>query len=158
MASDRALDRIDRRILRALQAEGRISNAALAPRVGLSESACLARVRRLEETGVIQGYHARLDPFKVDVGLVLLVEVTLQGRHGDERALFEETIAHIPQIVEASHVSGDTDYVLKLVVRAMPEWNVLQERLAREVGLSRITTHVVMSKPKIFEGFPIAEG
>ena len=63
MTTDRTLDRIDRRILRALQAEGRLRNAALAQRVGLSESACLARVRNLEKAGVIQGYHARLDPF-----------------------------------------------------------------------------------------------
>ncbi len=107
---------------------------------------------------MIQGYHARLDPFKVDIGLVLLVEVTLEGRHGKERELFERAIRAIPEIIEASHVSGDTDYVLKLFVRAMPEWNALKEQLTREVGLSRVTTHVVMGKPKIFEGYPIAEG
>jgi DNA-binding Lrp family transcriptional regulator len=158
MTAESSLDRIDRRILRTLQAEGRITNAALAQRVGLSESACLARVRRLERADVIQGYHARLDPFKVDIGLVLLVEVALEGRQRDERQRFEMAIRDIPQIVEASHVSGDTDYVLKVVVRTMPEWNDLKDRLAGEVGLGRITTHVVMGKPKVFEGYPVADG
>jgi Lrp/AsnC family leucine-responsive transcriptional regulator len=156
MTTDRTLDRIDRRILRELQAEGRLRNATLARRVGLSESACLTRVRHLEDAGVIQGYHARLDPFRVDIGLVLLVEVTLEGRHRKEREEFERTIGELPEIVEASHVSGDTDYVLKVVVRAMPEWNALKERLVRDVGLSRITTHVVMNKPKVFRGYPVA--
>jgi DNA-binding Lrp family transcriptional regulator len=158
MAAETSLDRIDRRILRTLQAEGRITNAALAQRVGLSESACLARVRRLERADVIQGYHARLDPFKVDIGLVLLVEVALEGRQRDERQRFERAIRDFPQIVEASHVSGDTDYVLKVVVRTMPEWNDLKDRLSGEVGLGRITTHVVMGKPKVFEGYPVADG
>lgn len=156
MAADRTLDRIDRRILRELQAEGRLPNAALAQRVGLSESACLARVRSLERAGVIEGYHARLDPFRVDIGLVLLVEVTLEGRHREERQNFERIINDLPEIVEASHVSGDTDYVLKVVVRGMSEWTALKERLTRDVGLARITTHVVMDKPKVFQGYPIA--
>ncbi|RYE64719.1 MAG: Lrp/AsnC family transcriptional regulator [Oxalobacteraceae bacterium] len=157
MSVEHSLDRIDRRILRVLQAEGRIPNASLAERVALSQSACLARVRRLEQTGVIQGYHARLDPFRIEVGLVLIVEVTLEGRHREERQRFEEAILGIPQIVEASHVSGDTDYVLKIVVGAMSEWNELKDRLTDEIGVSRVTTHVIMDKPKVFEGYPIRE-
>ncbi|RYE04492.1 MAG: Lrp/AsnC family transcriptional regulator [Sphingomonadales bacterium] len=155
MTTEPSLDRIDRKILRTLQAEGRIPNAALAERVALSQSACLARVRRLEQAGVIQGYHARLDPFRIEVGLVLIVEVKLEGRQRDERQRFEEAILAMPQVVEASHVSGDTDYVLKIVVGAMPEWNELKDRLTAEIGVSRITTHVIMDKPKIFEGYPI---
>ncbi len=158
MAVETPLDRIDRRILRVLQAEGRISNAALSQRVVLSESACLARIRRLERSGVIQGYHARLDPFSIDIGLVLLVEVVLEGRRRDERERFETAIRTLPEVVEASHVSGDTDYVLKVVVRTMAEWNGLKDTLASEFGLARITTHVVMGKPKVFEGYPVSEG
>ena len=71
MAADYVLDRIDRRILAALQADGRLTNHALSEQVSLSPSACLARVRRLERSGVIRGYHARVDPFSLDVGLVL---------------------------------------------------------------------------------------
>jgi DNA-binding Lrp family transcriptional regulator len=79
MGATPALDRIDRRILAALQADGRITNQALSEQVFLSPSACLARVRRLEMAGIIQGYHARLDPFSVDVGLVLFAEVTMSA-------------------------------------------------------------------------------
>ena len=81
MAADPSLDRIDRKILANLQAEGRLTNQALAERVALSPSACLARVKRLEQAGIIQGYHARLDPFRIDVGVVLFAEVTLKA-HG----------------------------------------------------------------------------
>ena len=158
MKADYQFDRIDRKILRILQAEGRLTNQALASRIGLSPSACLARVRHLERTGAIQGYHARLDPFRLGIGLVLFVEVTLEGLHPDEPARFEAAIEAFPQIVEASHVSGDVDYVLKVVVADMPEWTRLKEAfVAGNMGVRRITTHVLMSKPKIFVGYPVPD-
>jgi DNA-binding Lrp family transcriptional regulator len=79
MTAGPKLDRIDRKILAALQEDARLTNQALSERVALSPSACLARVRRLEQLGVIQGYHARLDPFALDIGLVLYVDITLDG-------------------------------------------------------------------------------
>jgi len=158
MAARISLDRIDRKILRILQADARITNQALAADVGLSSSACLARVRRLEQTGVIQGYHARLDPFRVDVGLVLFVEVALEGRARDEEARFEAAIETFPQIVEASHVGGDVDYILKIVVSDMSEWARLRESfLAGNMGIGSITTHVLIKKPRIFTGYPVRE-
>ena len=158
MAADYRLDRIDRRILKILQAEGRLTNQALASRVPLSPSACLARVRHLERIGVIQGYHARLDPFSLDIGLVLFVEVTLEGHRPDEQARFEAAIEALPQVVEASHVSGDVDYLLKIVVSDMTEWTRLREQFVGDnLGVDRITTHVLMRKPKIFVGYPIPD-
>ena len=130
--AEAALDRIDRKILRILQAEGRLTNQALAERVALSPSACLARIRHLERTGVIQGYHARIDPFALGVGLVLYVEV--------------------------SDVSGDVDYILKIVVGNMAEWNRLREQLTGgDLGVERVTTHVLMRKPKMFVGYPVPD-
>lgn len=156
MTAGFALDRIDRRILSNLQAEGRLTNQALAEKVALSPSACLARVRRLEEAGFIQGYHARLDPFRLEVGLVLFAEVTLKGHGPDELARFDAAIAAMPQVVEASHVSGAYDYLLKVVVADMGEWTRIGERLtAAEAGAERINTHVLMRKPKIFVGYPV---
>src|SRR5688500_5520326 len=111
MSAAFSLNRIDRRILAQLQAEGRLTNQALADRVALSPSACLARVRRLEQAGIIQGYHARLDPFRIDVGLVLFAEVTLKGHGPEELAQFDAAIEAMPQVVEASHVSGEYDYL-----------------------------------------------
>ena len=159
MSAAPSLDRIDRKILVQLQAEGRLTNQALAERVALSPSACLARVRRLEEAGVIQGYHARLDPFAVDIGLVLFAEVTLKGHSAAELARFEAAIAAVPQIVEASHVSGAYDYLLKVVVADLPEWTRIGEQLTDSAaGADRIVTHVLLSKAKIFVGYPVPAG
>lgn len=156
MSADITLDRIDRRILANLQAEGRLTNQALADRVALSPSACLARVRRLEQAGVIQGYHARLDPFRLDIGLVLFAEITLRRHDPDALAAFEAAVNALPQIVEASHVSGAYDYLLKVVVADMGQWTEIRERLADpEVGADRINTHVLMGKPKLFLGYPV---
>jgi DNA-binding Lrp family transcriptional regulator len=150
------LDRIDRRILTALQEDARLTNQALSERVALSPSACLARVRRLERSGVIQGYHARLDPFTVDVGLVLYAEVALDGHAPAELARFEEAIVALPQVVEASHVTGTFDYILKVVVADMAEWTRIAEELASaDLGVERINSHVMMRKPKFFVGYPI---
>jgi len=158
MDAEAALDRIDLNILRVLQEDGRITNQALAERVALSPSACLARVRRLERAGVIQGYHARLDPFAIGVGLILFVEISLQGSRADETARFEAAMAALPQVVELSDVSGDVDYIVKIVVGSMAEWNRLREQLAAgDLGIDRITTHVLMRKPKIFVGYPVAK-
>ncbi|HEX2803432.1 MAG TPA: Lrp/AsnC family transcriptional regulator, partial [Sphingomicrobium sp.] len=150
------LDRIDRKILAALQEDARLTNQALSERVALSPSACLARVRRLEREGVIQGYHARLDPFTLDIGLVLYADITLDGHTPAELARFEEAIAALPQVVEASHVTGSFDYILKVVVADMREWTQIAERLSSgDLGADRINTHVVMRKPKFFVGYPV---
>jgi DNA-binding Lrp family transcriptional regulator len=153
------LDRIDRRILAAMQADGRLTNQELSQRVALSPSACLARVRRLERAGVIQGYHARLDPFRLEIGLVLFAEVTLKAHAPEDLARFDAVLDTLPQIVEASHVSGAYDYLLKVVVADMAEWNRIGERLTSdEAGGERIHTHVLLRKPKIFVGYPVQPG
>ena len=151
-----ALDRLDRRILKALQADGRLTNQALSEVVALSPSACLARVRRLEREGFIEGYHARLDPFGIDVGLVLFAEVVLRSHGVEDHARLEELIGIIPEIVEASHVSGGYDYLLKVVVSNLGAWNDIADRLASEGGADRITTLVLLGKPKVFVGYPVA--
>lgn len=156
MAAAYSLDRIDRRILANLQAEGRLTNQALAERVALSPSACLARVRRLEEVGVIQGYHARLDPFALDIGMVLFAEVTLRKHGPADLARFDAEVDAIPQIIESSHVSGAYDYLLKVVVTDMAEWTMIGQQLTGgDSGAERINTHVLMRKPKVFVGYPI---
>jgi len=158
MTAGPTLDRIDRRIVAALQADARLTNQALSELVALSPSACLARVRRLEREGVIQGYHARLDPFTVDVGLVLYADITLAGHTPAELARFEEAIAALPQVVEASHVTGSFDYILKVVVGDMREWTQIAETLGSGgLGIDRINTHVVMRKPKFFVGYPVKD-
>jgi Lrp/AsnC family transcriptional regulator, leucine-responsive regulatory protein len=156
MTAEVLLDRIDRRILAVLQAEGRITNQALAERVAMSPSACLARVRRLERAGVIDGYMARLDPLKLGPRLVVFAEIWLEKHHPANFAAFEAAVAEIPEIVEASHVTGDFDYLLKVVVPDMASWTRLAEALvARDIGVDRVSTHVLMTKPKVFRGYPV---
>ena len=157
MAAAPKLDRIDRRILAALQADARLTNQALSERVALSPSACLARVKRLERAGVIQGYHARVDPFTLDIGLVLYADITLDGHSPAELAAFEKVIAGLPQVVEASHVTGAFDYILKVVVADMAEWTRIAEGLTgADLGVDRINTHMIMRKPKFFTGYPVS--
>lgn len=158
MAASYELDRIDRRILRELQADGRLSNQALSERVALSPSACLARVRRLEESGVIQGYHARIDPFAVDLGIVLYAEITLRGHSPAELERFEQVIRELPAVVEASHMTGSYDYLLKVVARDVGEWTEIADGLTgADIGVDRINTYVMMDKPKFFVGYPIKD-
>ena len=150
------LDAMDRKILSVLQDDGRVTNQKLAERVALSPSACLARTKRLEREGFIQGYHARLDPYRIGIGLVLFAEVTLEGREADEQQRFEAAVAKISNIVEISDVSGDVDYILKAVVRDMSEWTRLKDRIIdSNLGVRRITSHVLMRKPKVFTGYPL---
>lgn len=150
------LDRIDRRILAALQADGRLTNQALAEQVALSPSACLARVRRLEKSGVIEGYGARLNPWALAIGVILYAEVWLEGQSSDRLSRFEAAIAGHPEIVEATYVSGPFEYLIKAVVPDMPTWTTLSEQLiASDLGVAKVVTHVLMKKPKRFVGYPI---
>ena len=92
----------------------------------------------------------------VDVGVVLFAEVTLKGHGEAELQRFDKMIARIPQIVEASHVSGEYDYLLKVVVTDIPEWTRIAGQLTgTDVGADRINTHVLLRKPKIFVGYPV---
>ncbi|HZW14997.1 MAG TPA: winged helix-turn-helix transcriptional regulator [Brevundimonas sp.] len=158
MAALAKLDRIDRRILAKLQADGRITNQALAEQVALSPSACLARIRRLEKAGVIEGYGARLNPWSMEASLILYAEISLKGHHPDDLARFERGIADIPEIVEASYVSGPFDYLIKVVVPDMASWIALSEGvIVRDLGVDKVITHVLMKKTKRFTGYPIPE-
>src|SRR5690606_9293877 len=107
MTADLPLDRIDRRILAVLQADGRITNQALSEQVALSPSACLARVKRLERAGVIDGYMARLDPLKLGPSLIVFAEIWLARHHPADFTAFEAAVAQVPEIVEASHRSEE---------------------------------------------------
>ncbi len=157
MAAFPTLDRIDRRILAALQADGRLTNQALAEQVALSPSACLVRVRRLEKSGIIEGYGARLNPWALNIGVILYAEVWLEGQNPRRLARFEAAMADIPEIVEATYVSGPFEYLIKAVASDMAEWTALSEELmAGDLGVDKVVTHVLMKKPKRFTGYPIA--
>ena len=154
-----ALDRIDLKILAALQADGRITNQALADQVALSPSACLSRVRRLEREGFIQGYHARLDIERIRPTLTVYGEVTLKSHRPAELLAFEAALAAIPEVVEAAQVSGPFDYLIKAVCPDVRAWGELADRLLQEdLGVDKIASHILMKDAKPFTGAPVTAG
>lgn len=140
------LDRYDRRILEVLQREGRISNQDLAARVGLSPSPCLRRVRTLEDSGLITGYHAELDARKLGLSLIALLSISMD-RHTPERfAAFEAAVGQIPEVIECLLITGQkSDYQLKLVVRDMDDYQrLLLEKITRIEGVAGVHTSFVL--------------
>jgi len=104
-------------LLRALQAEGRLTNQELAERVGMSTSPCWRRVRRLEEAGVIRGYQAVLDRRKVGLGVLAFVRVGIDRHSEEEARLFEEGVMRLEEVVTCYSVAGDADFLLQVVAR-----------------------------------------
>ncbi|HEU0062088.1 MAG TPA: Lrp/AsnC family transcriptional regulator, partial [Hyphomicrobiaceae bacterium] len=110
------LDAIDRRIVAALQADGRLSNVDLADRIGLSPSPCLRRVKRLEREGYIEGYRAALRRERVGLSFSVFLGVKIDG-HANERALvFEQAVTEMPEVIACHMISGEADYLLEVVV------------------------------------------
>lgn len=110
------LDATDRRILAALQRDARLTNVQLAEEVNLSPSPCLRRVRMLEESGVIRGYHAGLDRRQIGLGLTVFVGIKVQRHHEEQADAFRRAIQAIPEVVSAHLVSGESDFLLQVVV------------------------------------------
>jgi DNA-binding Lrp family transcriptional regulator len=137
------LDDIDRRILRALQRNGRIQNLELAKEVGLSPSPCLRRVRLLEEAGVIDRYVAVLNPAKLDLGLSLFVRVWLNAQDEDTIEHFVAEVAKHPQIVECYLMLGDCDALLRVVAADIDDYRRFQStHLSRIRGVQNVKTEV----------------
>lgn len=112
-----ALDRTDRRIVRLLQENARISNKELASRVGIAPSTCSERVRRLEISGVFRGYHADVDPAVLGIGLQAMIAVRLRRHSADEVDTFRKHTGSMPEVVGVSHVTGANDFLVHVVVR-----------------------------------------
>ncbi|HTI22530.1 MAG TPA: Lrp/AsnC family transcriptional regulator [Kutzneria sp.] len=139
------MDEVDRAILAVLELDGRLSNAELAARVGLSPSPCLRRVRRLEETGVIRGYRALVDPAAVGRGLRVFAGVRLL-RHGRADVVaFERAVIRLPEVVHCHHVTGNYDYLLQVEVADLPAYEDFHaNRLAGLPSVASVTSYVTM--------------
>jgi Lrp/AsnC family leucine-responsive transcriptional regulator len=149
-----ALDATDRRILSELSRNGRISLTELAPLVGLSQSPCWTRVKRLEESGIISGYAALIDHNAIGLGEVVFVEVTLDNHTDDRVAEFGEQIARVPEVLEAHLVAGAYDYLLKVVVGSTAEYErFLRDRLYKIKGIrqsrSTFALRTLKSSPSV---------
>ena len=141
------LDKIDIAILSALQAEGRMSNAALAEKVGLSQSACSRRLDALEKDGAIRGYHARLASKALGFGLTAVVHISLSGQFEKTLNDFEAAIKRVPNVMACFLVAGEYDYILRIAARDLEDY----ERIHRD-WLSALP-HVV----KINSSFALRE-
>jgi Lrp/AsnC family transcriptional regulator, leucine-responsive regulatory protein len=139
------MDQVDRDILAVLEKHGRISNADLAAQVGLSPSPCLRRVRRLEETGVIRGYRALVDPAAIGRGLRVFVGVRLLRHAHADVAAFERAVVQLPEIVHSHHITGNYDYFLQVEVADLPAYEDFHaNRLANLPGVAAVNSYVTM--------------
>ncbi|MTH95126.1 Lrp/AsnC family transcriptional regulator [Roseibium sp. RKSG952] len=133
------LDRIDRKILDILQRDGRIANADLAEQVGLSASACLRRMRALEEAGVISKYVALLDQRKIGKRMDVFVEISLVGQSNEVLEAFEKAAARSNEIMECFLMAGDADYMLRVAAADPVDFErIHREELARLPGVARM--------------------
>lgn len=151
------LDAMDRKILKALQADGRLTNRALAALISLSPSGTLSRVRRLEKTGVIKGYRAIVDPALGQRRVTIWVNLALTSHTQGQLRKFEQTLTKTPEVIDAWKVAGQTDYQLRVMVASPGEWNEIAERW-RDSGLEfrKVETQVELAAVKRGPDGPIA--
>ena len=135
------LDDVDRAIVRLLQQDGRMANVDLAEAVHLSPSACLRRVRRLEEGGSIDRYVALVDPSAIGLGTDVFVEITLSGQDEGTLEEFERAVSERPEIMSCHLMAGDFDYLVHVVVRDVADYEVLHRtHLAQLPGVARMVS------------------
>lgn len=154
-----SIDRTDRRILAVLQQEGRISNQDLADRVGLSPSPCLRRVRQLEETGIISGYVALVDPAPLGLKLTALIQISMDRHTPDRFENFEKTVAGFPEVLECILITGQSaDYQLKVIVEDMDAYqDFLLNRVTRIEGVSDVHSSFVMRQVVSKTALPVGQ-
>ena len=149
MTSAKALDAIDLAILAALQRDGRMANVALAKAVGLSPTPCAERVRALEAAGIVTGYTALLDAARLDLGLIVFVEVTLERTTEEAWGSFRAAMLAIGEVESCHMVAGGFDYLVKVRVRDMAAYRrFLGEVLAKVSGIRATHSYAVMEVVK----------
>lgn len=147
------LDEIDRKILRILQTEARLTNAELSERVMLSPTPCLRRVKRLEAEGYIQGYRATVDRNKFGLSVMVFVQITLDQQVDSALEVFEEAVQKHPEILNCYLMTGDSDYLLQIVVRDLDHYadlvrnHLTQIPPVRNIRSSFALQEVVVNRP-----------
>ena len=141
------LDRIDRAILHELQLDGRVSNVKLAERVNLSESACLRRVKRLEDAGVIEGYIMLINQTAVGLPSNVFVEITLNRQQREDLDAFEARVLQVPEVLECYLMSGDYDYLLRVAAANPSDYErIHHEQLTSLPGVARVRSSFALRK------------
>lgn len=152
------LDAIDVRILAVLQKHGRAKKVELASAVGLSLSSCWDRLQKLEQQGLVRGYHAEIDLSRLVKCETIFTTLTLQYHTQAHFARFEQAVKNIPEVVVCHAVGGGIDYVLQIVVRNISHYqDIIDDLLTREIGISVYFTYVVTKVVKRYEGYPLAK-
>ncbi len=154
----RHIDQIDHKILRELQQDGSLSIESLAERVGLSRNACWRRVKALEESGVISGRVALVDPEKVGCGLLVFIFIRTASHDPDWLERFRSAVVGLPEIVGVHRTSGELDYVLRARVADVKAYDRLYQRLIARVPLSDVSASFVMEDIKDTTAVPIESG
>ncbi len=150
------LDRAEKQILHILQTEGRISNVELAERVGLSESPCFRRVRRLEESGMIDGYFARLDQRKLGLQVTAFVQVSLDKHDDRKQREFLARVEAEEHIVECHAMSGSHDFLLKVLAYSMDHFSELSmQRILKFPGVKSIESNFSLMAIKLSSALPL---
>ena len=150
------LDRADLRILRLLQAEGRLTNQELAERAGLSPSHCWRRTRALEEAGLVQGYAARLDRRRLGLGVLAFVRVVIESHSAAEAREFEEAVARLDAVVACYSIAGDSDFLLQVVARSLDDYAEFAMGTLRALPrIKEMQTSFVLKELKQPAGWPV---
>lgn len=139
------MDKIDRKILQVLQADSRASLQEISQTVGLSSTPCWSRIKKMEEAGVIEGYTIRLNAQAIGLGDTVMVQVTLDSHSDNTLEKFGETLASIPEVIEAYLVSGEYDYLLRVAVKDTKDYErLLRERLYKIKGVRHSKSSFVL--------------
>lgn len=150
------LDRIDRRILRDLQDDGRMTNVELARRAGISAPPCLRRVRALEEAGYIKGYHAAIEPDALGYGVTVFAHVGLVSQAEGDLKAFEDLAGGWPEVREAHMLAGETDFLLKVVATDWDSYHkFLTTKLTTAPNVSHVKSALAIRSSKYAVGVPI---
>ena len=145
-----SLDAYDRRIIAELQRDGRLTNHALAERIGLSPSPCHRRVRLLEQAGVISRYVGLVDPEKIGLTVTAFVRIRLDQQDDRHLAAFENQIASFPEVMECYLMTGESDYQLRILVKSLSEFEeFLRHKLTHIDGVGQVTTSFAL-RPVVY--------
>jgi Lrp/AsnC family transcriptional regulator len=149
------LDRIDQKILALLQTDATLSVADIAGRVGLSPTPCWRRIQNLEAAGVIKARVALLDPEKLDVGVTVFVSVRTSQHNAAWLERFAKAVMEIPEVVEFYRMSGEVDYLLRIVVPSIAGYDAVYKRLIRAADLTDVSSSFAMEQIKSTTALPL---
>ncbi|MDX2313963.1 MAG: Lrp/AsnC family transcriptional regulator [Gammaproteobacteria bacterium] len=149
------MDRIDRRILDCLQRDAGLSTAEIADRVGLSTTPCWRRIQNLEKAGILKGRVALLDRDQLNLGVDVFVSLRI-SRHGEEwLKTFTEAVDEFPEVVEFYRMSGDVDYLMRVVVADIKAYDAFYKRLIRHTGIADVSSSFAMERIKYTTALPL---